>query len=117
MDERLEKALEFSNYMVTINNQKRLLKERYYENLIYYFNGGQFTVTQNLISFCQVLVNRDQDSTILIDDNDLPVEIEDLEKFLDDILDVYWTSANEYYAEYEKLRKNRSISGLVEHNE
>ena len=29
MDERLSKALEFSNYMVTLNNQKRILKEKY----------------------------------------------------------------------------------------
>ena len=56
MDERLEKALDMSNYMVTLNNQKRLLKEQYKENLIYYFNGGQFTVTQDLISFCQCLL-------------------------------------------------------------
>ncbi len=29
MDERLEKALDFSNYMVTLNNQKRLLAEQF----------------------------------------------------------------------------------------
>ena len=33
MDEKLEKALDISNYMITLNNQKRLLKEKYYENL------------------------------------------------------------------------------------
>jgi hypothetical protein len=52
MDERLEKALDISNYMVTLNNQKRLLKEQYAENLVFYHNGGQFTITQELISFC-----------------------------------------------------------------
>ena len=31
MDERLEKALDFSNYMLTLNNQKRLLAEKYQE--------------------------------------------------------------------------------------
>ena len=32
MDERLEKALEFANYMTTLNNQKRVLKEKFYES-------------------------------------------------------------------------------------
>ena len=56
MDERLEKALDISNYMVTLNNQTRLLKEQYSENLVYYFNGGQFSITQQLVSFCQSLL-------------------------------------------------------------
>ena len=33
MDERLEKALDFSNYMITLNNQKRVLRERFEEGL------------------------------------------------------------------------------------
>ena len=53
MDEKLEQALDISNLMVTMNNQKRLLKEKYKENIIHYFNGGQFTVTQQIVSFCQ----------------------------------------------------------------
>ena len=117
MDERLEKALEFSNYMVTLNNQKRLLKEQYYENLVFYFNGGQFTVTQTLISFCQTLLSLNQTETIITDDNDLPIKIEKLDDFLDDILDSYWNAVNKYHAEYEKLRKNRSVKGLVEHDD
>ena len=51
MDERLEKALEFSNYMLTLNNQKRLLTEKYQEELLYFYNGCQFTVTKELINF------------------------------------------------------------------
>ena len=60
MDERLEKALDISNYMVTLNNQTRLLKEQYSENLVYYFNGGQFSITQQLVSFCQSLLSLKQ---------------------------------------------------------
>jgi hypothetical protein len=53
MDDKLKKALDFSNYMITLDNQKRILKEQYQDNLTHYFNGGKFTVTQQLISFCQ----------------------------------------------------------------
>ncbi len=35
MDERLQKALEFSNYMITLDKQVRKLKEKNQENLLY----------------------------------------------------------------------------------
>lgn len=114
MDERLEKALDISNYMVTLNNQKRLLKEQYQENLVYYFNGGQFTITQQLISFCQSLVAMDQTGTILIDDNDLPVDIEDLQTFTSDLYSKYFEAANEYLVEYNKLKVNRSVESIMD---
>lgn len=116
MDERLEKALEFSNYMVTLNNQKRILKEKYYEELVYYVNGGQFTVTQNLISFCQSLISLNQTEVVLIDDNDLPIEISDLANFTDTILNVYFSAANKYLNEYSKMKKSRTVMTLVDLN-
>lgn len=113
MDERLQKALDVSNYMVTLNNQKRILKEQYKENLIYYYNGGQFTITQQLISFCQSLVAMSQESTILVDDNDIPVEILDLKAFAEDLNSKYFETSNRYLSEYNKLKKNRSVESIM----
>jgi hypothetical protein len=113
MDERLEKALDISNYMFTLNNQIRLLKEQYQENLVYYYNGGQFTVTQQLISFCQSLLAMEQTSSILIDDNDLPIEIEDLKKYTQSLLDCYFSAVNRYLTEYNKLKNNRSVESIM----
>ncbi len=118
MDERLKKALDISNYMVTLNNQKRLLKEKFYEDLIYFDSGSQFIVTQNLITFVKLLVESGYDTdVVLIDDNDIPVKIKDLENFYQNILDVYFKSANEYMNQYEILRKNRTIEKLVNYDE
>lgn len=114
MDERLEKALELSNYMFTFGNQKRLLQEQYKENLVYYFNGGQFTITQQLVSFCQSLTSMNQASTILIDDNEMPVEIEDLEKFSSDIYSKYFEASNRYLLEFNKLKSNRSVESIID---
>lgn len=113
MDVKLEKALEFSNYMVTLNNQKRLIHEQYQQDLVHYYNGGQFSVTQQLISFCQSLLSLSQEDTVLVDDNKQPIFIEDLESFTSDILNVYATASNTYFSEYEKIRKNRSVEGLL----
>tara|TARA_B110000503_G_scaffold99799_1_gene149279 strand:+ start:14159 stop:14518 length:360 start_codon:yes stop_codon:yes gene_type:complete len=117
MDERLEKALDFSNYMVTLNNQKRLLKEKYYESLLYFANGSQFTVTQELITFVGFLVDKgNTEDVVLTDDNTLPSKITNLEKFYDDIIDVYFAASNEYHEGYERLKKNRKTESLVEYN-
>jgi hypothetical protein len=114
MDERLSKALDISNYMVTLNNQKRLLNEQYKENLIYYFNGGQFSITQQIISFCQSLLSCDQEEAILIDDNNIPIEISDLKDFTNSIISKYFEASNVYLTEYNKLKKNRSIESIMD---
>jgi len=114
MDERLEKALEFGNYMVALENQKRILKAKYNEQLIYYYNKGQFTITPNLISFLQTLVNLKQTETILVDDNEQPIQIEDLKKFFIEVLNVYFQATNEYYAEFAKITKSRTVKSIVE---
>lgn len=116
MDERLEKALDFSNYMVTLNNQKRVLKEKFREQTVYYYLGGQFTVSKQLITFVSMLVEQGNDEDIvLVDDNETPIMIANLSDFQAEILNTYFTAANEYHAEYENLRKNRSVEKLVEY--
>lgn len=118
MDERLQKALDFSNYMITLNNQKRVLKQQYQENIIHYYNGGQFTVTQELITFLNMLVDRDSaDQLVLIDDNETPVLINSGEEFLEQLLHTYFTVTNQYYLDYKDLMSRRSVPKLVDYDD
>lgn len=118
MDERLEKALDFSNYMVTLNNQKRVLREQYKENIVYYYNKGQFTVTQELITFVNMLVDKSHvEDVVLIDDNETPIFISALDTFLNAILDRYFSATNHYYTEYIALTQKRSTNRLVDYDE
>jgi len=114
MDERLEKALEFSNFMVTLNNQKRIFQETYYQDILHYHRGAQFSVNQQLICFVKIMLMEEQESVVLIDDNGRPVEIEDLQKFYDTILSVYVEASNSYMSKYDHLINNRSIEKMVE---
>ena len=114
MDEKLSKALEFANYTRTFEDQKRLLKEKYFDSLIHYYNGGQFTVGKTLVTFVSLLLEKQAD-TILIDDNDNPIKVEDLQKFYDDIVDLYFQSSNSYYTNLHNLKSKRSIEKLVEY--
>ena len=114
MDERLEKALDFSNYMITLNNSKKVLEETFHQDIIYYYNGAQFTVDKELVCFCSIMLQNNQTSIVLVDDNNRPIEVTDLEAFLDEILDVYNTATNDYLTKYNALIKNRTIEKMVE---
>ena len=114
MDERLEKALEFANFMVTLNNQKRSLKEKYRNDCVFYQSGGTFTITKELITFIKTLVDLDNiNDIVVIDDNELPIRISDLKQFLEDIVNQYFIASNSYYNDYQILKKNRSVEALV----
>jgi len=114
MDERLEKALDFSNYMFYLNNSKKVLEENFYQDIVYYYNGAQFTINKELICFCSFLNQREQDSIVLVDDNNRPIEIADLAEFEAEILDLYMTASNNYLSKYNALIRNRTIEKMVE---
>ena len=113
MDERLEKALDFSNYMLTLNNQKRLLAEKYQEDLIHFYNGSQFTLTRELITFVSAMVSADQDEVVITDDNNIPCMVEDLETFYGEIINKYTVASNKYHSAYLELKNNRTVEKLV----
>jgi len=113
MDEKLQKALEFGNYSATLENQKRMLHEKFVTDTIYFHSGGQFTINKELLNYVYMLVSTEQDTTVLIDDNNIPVEV-NVSDFYSNISDKYFTASNEYHIEYTKLQKSRSVDGLVE---
>lgn len=112
MDEKLSKALQFANFTRTFEDQKNILKETYFDSLIYYTNGGQFTVNKTLLTFVNLLLQK-QESAVIVDDNDNPFQIENLQEFYDNILDLYFQSSNEYYEKVRELKTSRSIEKLV----
>lgn len=114
MDERLNKALEFSNFLETQNNQKRIFLEQYKENLVYYTRGHKFTVTPELINFCQTLSTTSLIDPILVDDNNIPFVITSIDEFTKELIGVYVFASRKYAADYETIKKNRSVQGLVD---
>jgi hypothetical protein len=113
MDDRLKDALDFSNYMITLSNQKRLLREQYHNDIIYYHNGGEFTLTQSLISFCSLLVTTNLTESVLIDDNSTPIHISDMSAFVNTALAEYTKAGNKYLAGFAKLKTNRTVEGII----
>ena len=115
MQEQLDKALEFANYRQSFAIQRKTLKEKIDADLTYGVNGGIFKINRELINFVQMLLSVDRtEGVVLLDVNDNPILIENLADFKDIILDRYTTSTLEYYEEYQKLKKSRSVEKLIE---
>ena len=112
--ERLEKELDFSNTMQTFNLNKNNLKVKTQNLLNYSINGGTFNIDQSLIGFMHMIVTSGKKETILLDKNDVPIKIDNTEKFLEDISSLYFEAINEYYNDYQKLRSSRKIEKVLE---
>ena len=114
MSSKLTKALEFANYRTTLNVQHNALKAKVQTLLNYSINGGTFNISQELISFVKLLLDREYTDAVLLDVYNNPIKIDDLDDFLDEILSRYFEAVNEYHAEYQKLRKARKVHKLIE---
>jgi hypothetical protein len=116
MSTKLTQALEFANYRVTMNNQQAALKAKTEGLLCYSINGGSFTIDRGLITFCKVLLDSSTQSAVLLDVYDNPILLE-IEPFYEEILSRYFEVTNDYYNEYEKIRKARKTHKVLDLNE
>ena len=114
MDERLEKAFQTANYMASLSNLRRVALEEYKQNLIFYFQGSSFTVTRELIVFVHTLTELGNTESVILDDNNIPLNVTNLKEFLDKILNTYALATNAYLAKYGEIKSKRRVEGLVE---
>lgn len=115
MDERLKKALEFSNYRISLFNRKEDLKLAMQQQLTYAHNGGLFRIDHTLICFVKIVLDMDVDRPlVLIDSNGNPIEITDKRGFYETISNRYFEATNLYHTEYSKLKKARTVKSIYE---
>jgi len=115
MDERLAKALDFSKFKQTLLLEKKNLREKIDSKLTYGHNGGIFKIDRSLINFVQMLIDQGRiDNIPILDSNDIPILIDDVTVFRDEILDRYMTAVYEYFKQYEKIKKSRSVDKLID---
>lgn len=114
MNENLKQALEFSNYQITLSNQRKVSREKAESKLTFGFSGGIFKIDRSLISFVQTLIDLERVENVpILDVNENPILITDLIEFRDEILDRYFSVTLEYYNEYQEIKKSRSVNKLI----
>jgi hypothetical protein len=114
MNDKLSKALDIANYMVTLANEKKIIFEEYKQNLTHFSNGNTFFVSRELINFVKTLIDLGQTDAVILDDNNIPVDIENLAQFLETLLSVYTMAVNQYQTKYQALKNNRSVESILE---
>ncbi len=114
MDSNLKKAFESADYASVMASQKRIILEEFSQSMIFYHNGGTFKITRELISFIKCLIDLNQNDAVVIDDNSLPIDVMDLRGFLENLLDRYSSSLNEYHSKYQKIKNKRTLESLLE---
>jgi len=115
MDDILKKALEFSNYNQTLNIQRQTIREKLDSRLTYGSSGGIFKIDNSLLAFVQLLIDKGRIENVpLLDLNNNPVLITNLAEFRDDIFDRYFSATLEYYQEYDKIKKSRTVEKLID---
>ena len=112
-DDRLTQALAFANYRQTLNNQIQKLKIRTAGQLIIAKHGGSFTINRELMCFLDYLVRADITEAALIDDNKVPVLIEDVPEFLKEATQRYFSVTTDYLKEFQELRKARNVKSIL----
>jgi hypothetical protein len=115
MHGQLKKALEFANYQQTFSIQRRTLKEKISSKLTYGYNGGLFHIDRTLLTFVEILCTKGRTAgAVILDSNENPVLVDDLEMFRDEIFSRYFEATYEYFESYQKLKKSRSVEKLLE---
>ena len=115
MDERLSKALEFSNYRNTIENQKHNLRARVESLTTVTYNNGTFKADKSTISFVKTLIDYNNgDRIAVVDERTNPIEIENPQEFYEDLMLSYNAAMNEFLIESKKLAKARSIKKIMD---
>lgn len=114
MDQQLKEALDFSNYQQTFSIQKKVLKEKIAAKLTYGFNGGLFRIDRTLLTFVDMLCAKGRTAgAVLLDANENPVLVDDLEAFREELFQRYFEVTNEYFDQFQKIKKSRSVEKLI----
>lgn len=114
MDERLEKALAFSNYRITIENRRKAIQRRFEAMTVVYKNNGMFKANQETIAFINALIQSNHQQAIVLDSKSNPIIVENLQEFVEHLIGVYFAATNELMDEMKKLSKARDIKKVVD---
>jgi hypothetical protein len=113
MDTRLKQALDLSTSLEMLANQKALAFSKYKQTQILYYSGGTFVADLSLLNAVSILKTIEVEH-ILVDSNNIPVLISDIEEFYFLIQSRIIETNRQYYTDFEELKKTRTPQRLLE---
>lgn len=112
MDQRLIKALEASKNVDLLIRQQTYNFEKFEEKLVLYHNGGTFIASLDLVRNISLYISKDVEQCIFLDENNMPIQIQDLEKFYDLVWNTYQQALLEYKTDNDNILstiRNKSV--------
>ena len=111
-DKKLNEALAFANYRLTLQVQRQNIEARVEAALLVSYNGALFKATQELINFVALRVMRNE--SVLVEDNSTNViTILDSTGFLNLLLAAYDSAMQLKQDEQKRLKSARSTAKIV----
>jgi len=102
--ESIQRIIETSDKLRTLNSQKLRAKERFQSNSILGYEGGLFKVDTDLLVYVNYLLQQGKGSdTVIIDSNENPILIKSVKDFNNAIQDKYFTAIDIYYNDIKEL--------------
>ena len=117
MDKRLEQALDFSNFRMILTTRQDNLKTLMNNKLMLSYGGGLFKVTKDLLGFVGLILLNQEQEVIIVDENDIPIKIENLREFAKTAIATYEKALEQYYKSYQKLSEAREIRKVIDWDE
>jgi len=114
-DTLLRKSLELGRTRLSITNQLTVARQKLEVALLHSVGGGTFRLDYPFLSFVGLLVSLNKTSAVLLDSRNNPFMIEELPKFLEDILAVYAEATNTYHIETARIRDARSVAEATQY--
>ena len=111
-DKKLNEALAFANYRLTLQVQRQNIEARVEAALLISYNGAMFKASQELINFVGLRTIRGEQ--LLVEDNSNNViTIEDGNDFLKTLLGAYDSAMQLKQEEQKRLKSARSTAKIV----
>lgn len=101
---------QFARQRLDHNRQRLALKEQQEQRLTITYNGGQFRITLELMSFLATW--EDHTDLYLIDDYDNPIYIDSAEAILERCRARWYEVLNDWHNQHEELKKVRRVEQL-----
>lgn len=99
------------NYRNTLARQSNILKQKFMDQCVMDWNGGLFLVTPEFLTGLRMI---QQPAEWVLDMNQNPIWIPQVEFFYEQAYNVYYTALSDYGTTFNQLKSQRSVETILD---
>lgn len=103
-----------AHYQTTIKQQRELLVSKFQDACVVPHNGGIFDITPEFLAGLKLRVEHSETNQLwVVDRNSTCIKILDVDKFIQDSIEIYNQATEEFGNEWQALRTKRSVEAII----